>query len=196
MISQGADFGDAGHRTAREMRRATDRLGCTPSQSVPSTTDTRCCTQAYGSSPQSCVTRTLPGRQARERSLRRRSTIITFSARSLGETVSSLANRAIGFRVARAGRGAFDRPRFDVPVGDFEESFGRGAGNLPAAAVEVAGHRRGIPLTETTVEIDWRSHARGGADVAQGSPGRRRRRRYIRSRGERREGIRRRRTCW
>ena len=64
--------------------------------------DTRCCTNSNVSSRQSCVTRTLSGRQTRARSLRSRSTIITFSARSFSFCSSSApANRSASGRRIR-----------------------------------------------------------------------------------------------
>jgi hypothetical protein len=61
----------------------------TPSRSSPSTSETMCQTPACGRTSASAVTRTVPGRQTRPRSLRTRSTIITFSARSFSDASSS-----------------------------------------------------------------------------------------------------------
>lgn len=55
-----------------------------------------------------------------------------------------LAGGAIEGGIASAGGGAFDGARFDMAVGDAEEAFGRSTRNLPAAGIEVAGHRRGV----------------------------------------------------
>ena len=78
-----------------------------PSARTPVTVDTRCCTATVRSSRHRRGTRTLPGRQTRPRSLRRTSTIITFSARSLALASSSQASAR---SVARS------RPRGRVPL--------------------------------------------------------------------------------
>ena len=76
---------------------------------TPVTVETRCWTAAVRSRRQSRGTRTVPGRQTRPRSLRRTSTIITFSARSLALDSSSRASaRSVG-GVATARAGALDR---------------------------------------------------------------------------------------
>ena len=71
------------------------------------TVDTRCITVAKRSTAQSAGTATLSSRHTRERSLRRRSTIITFSARSFSLAASSAAS---------ASSSAGDTPRRRVPL--------------------------------------------------------------------------------
>ena len=80
-----------------------------PSARTPVTVETRCWTAAVRSSRHRRGTRTLPGRQTRPRSLRRTSTIITFSARSLALDSSSRASARSSARVAPARAGALDR---------------------------------------------------------------------------------------
>ena len=82
--------------------------GLTPSCSSPSTSDTRCVTCEKRSGSRKRSTRTVPGLQTRERSLRPRSTSITCSARSFSDASSRSASPspgevvpAIGFTLAR-----------------------------------------------------------------------------------------------
>ena len=62
-----------------------------PGRSVASIVDVSCQTEGYRSSSYSRGTRTVPGIASRPRSLRSRSTIMTFSARSFGDVISSSA---------------------------------------------------------------------------------------------------------
>ena len=61
------------------------------SVNVPRTVDTRCQTPGCGCTLSSSSTRTLPGRQTRDRSLRIRSVIMMFSAASLADARSRAA---------------------------------------------------------------------------------------------------------
>ena len=82
--------------------------GETPSCSSPATSETRWVTCENRSGCRKRSTRTVPGTQTRERSLRPRSTSITCSARSFSEVSSRSASPspravvpAIGLRLAR-----------------------------------------------------------------------------------------------
>ena len=68
-----------------------------PSRNTPVTVETRWCTVGCDSSANNVGTSTDPVRQTLPRSLRSRSTIITFSARSLGELRSASACAASSF---------------------------------------------------------------------------------------------------
>ena len=122
-----------------------------PSASRPVTVDTRCWTAAVRSSRHRRGTRTVPGTQTRPRSLRRTSTIITFSARSLALASSSQAS---------ARSSARSRPRGRVPlIGslatrpvlvDRQERLGRGAQQGARRDRSRATARgRGTPRTAT-----------------------------------------------
>ena len=76
----------------------------TPSPSVPSTVETRCHRPGWGSAPSRSGTVTVPGTQTRLRSLRTRSTIITFSDRFLADRSSSASCAAdsVGSSLRRA----------------------------------------------------------------------------------------------
>ena len=76
----GAPVTDPGGKLARS-RSASE----VPSDSSPVTSETRCQTPGCSSARQRSGTRTVPYRHTRPRSLRIRSTIITFSARSFSE---------------------------------------------------------------------------------------------------------------
>jgi len=76
--------------------------------------------------------------------LRRRSTIITFSALSFA---LAEALRAIGGARTRA----FDRLGLDVTPDDSQEELRRGAEHLAVRKIEVRGERRGIDLAELEI---------------------------------------------
>ena len=76
----------------------------TPAGSRPRTSETRCQTPGCASARSRAGTRTLPGRQTRLRSLRIRSTIIMFSARSLAERSSAARWSAAASWPAGRGR--------------------------------------------------------------------------------------------
>ena len=98
-------------------------------------------TVAKRSTAQSCGTSTLPSRQTRERSLRRRSTIITFSARSFSLAASSARERLVlGGRGAPRAR-ALDRAGLDPPPSQAQEALGRRRGDDDLAEREVGGER-------------------------------------------------------
>ena len=80
MARSALDFGapdtDPGGRVAVEQRRASR----TPGRSRPDTVETRWTSPGCSSTAHSASTSTVPGRQTCARSLRTRSTIMTFSA--------------------------------------------------------------------------------------------------------------------
>ena len=83
----------------------------TPSVSSPCTVETRCQTPECGCTSSSSSTVTVPGRQTRDRSLRIRSTIITFSAASLAEARSIAAPVGVRGAVPLIGEVVTRRPR-------------------------------------------------------------------------------------
>ena len=95
---------------------------------------------------------TEPGRLIRPRSLRSRSTIIAFSARSFAEarSRSAAARSSAGHRAAR--RGALHRPGHDRAVAELEEQLGRGGEHAVAAEVEVRRVRAALRVAEVAVE--------------------------------------------
>ncbi len=102
--SLGAPVTEPGGKVARSRSPSP-----TSSRSRPCTSETMCQTPACGRTSASAGTLTPPGTQTRPRSLRTRSTIITFSARSLAD-VSSSARRSAG-RVPLIGSLRTSRPR-------------------------------------------------------------------------------------
>ena len=132
-----------------------------PASSRPVTVETRCWTAAVRSRRHRRGTRTLPGRQTRPRSLRRTSTIITFSARSLADATGARARAArSSLAVAAARAGALDRVGRDEAVGvERQERLRRGrddrpwrAGQRARAEVEVRREERRVAGPEAPVE--------------------------------------------
>ena len=75
----------------------------TPSRTTPLTSETKCQTPVCGRASPRASTRIEPGTQTRPRSLRTRSTIITFSARSFSERSSP--SRSAAAEAGSTGRG-------------------------------------------------------------------------------------------
>ena len=96
-----------------------------PGRSVPVTVETRCQTPGCGSGPSRTGTVTEPGTQTRLRSLRTRSTIITFSARFFAEASSSA--RCAAASSSSAARRAVPLMGLEVTVsaGPAQEQLGR-----------------------------------------------------------------------
>ncbi len=128
------------------------------SSRTPVTVETRCWTAAVRSSRHSRGTRTVPGRQTRPRSLRRTSTIMTFSARSLALDSSSRAS---------ARSLAASRPRGRVPlIGSVLTT--------PSASTE----RNGSGEADSSARgrpVSWLGPRSRYAEKSDGSPVRRRR---------------------
>ena len=117
-----------GHRPRREAAARTRRPGRARGAAGPRTVETSWCTGRVGLDPEQVAARaTDPISQTRPRSLRTRSTIIRFSARSFSLPASAVAQRARPRAgVAPRGPGALDRPGLDAAV------RGRCAGTAPA----------------------------------------------------------------
>ena len=134
------------------MTPAAGRAPLRPSASVPRTADTRCCTNSYVSSRQSCVTRTLSGRQTRDRSLRSRSTIITFSARSFSLcSSSSPANRSASGRAVRCRVPLIGRAS-TWPSRTLRNRSGEALTICVVAQIEIAGERRRVAASQPQVQ--------------------------------------------
>ena len=98
------------------------------------------------------MTRTLSGVQTRDKSLRSKSTIITFSARSFSLlSNSSPANRSDSGNRRPPPR-ALDRPRFDLALTNLQEAFGRRADDLKRPQIEIARERGRIALPQPQVQ--------------------------------------------
>ena len=160
----------------------------TPGRRRPSTVDTRWTRPGCGSTAHSAGTWTEAHSQTRPRSLRTRSTIITFSARSFGEQ-------------RRRGRGrALDRRRPDPIAVAGQEALGRRRGDVDAVGRQAdhGAERRRVALGERRAERGDVGVRRGAASRAagSGSPGRRRRRRSRRGSSARRPRTRPGRGSW
>ena len=152
----------------RGSRRAGGRTAPTPSASSPATSETRCVTCEKRSGSRKRSTRTVPGLQTRERSLRPRSTSITCSARSFSEESSRSASPspervvpAIGFRLARAALA-------------LDQRLGRGADQREPVELEQEQVRRGVHAPQRAVErerVDGRpAPARWDTTIWNASP--------------------------
>ena len=107
-----------------------------PARTRAVTDETRCITLGVRSIAHTLPTRTLAGSAVAVRSLRSRSTIITFSARSLTDAASSARERRVLLRRRPARPRALDRPRLDDAVLDAQEDLGRDGRELDAAERE------------------------------------------------------------
>jgi hypothetical protein len=103
---------------------ATTSASPAPSRSSDVTVDVSCHTVSYRSAAKTSSQRTVPGRDTRPRSLRSRSTIIAFSARSFAEAVSA---------AAFASSSSNHRPRGAVPF------IGRVVTRRPSSARNSSG---------------------------------------------------------
>ena len=129
-----------------------------------------CQTPACGRTSASAVTRTVPGRQTRPRSLRTRSTIITFSARSFSERAQLLA-------LVRRPR-ALDRRAPHGAAGAREEELGREARDRPPRTGDERGAVRrqrlrggGEEVERVALQPALEAHAEVGLEeVAGGDP--------------------------
>ena len=97
----------------------------------------------------------LPGAHTRPRSLRTRSTIIRFSARSFSEPASARARaRVLARDRRRAARvpliGRLSTRRVGV---DAQEALGRAARDRDLGQLEIGGERRGVAAAQRAVEL-------------------------------------------
>ena len=123
------------------------------SVNVPRTVDTRCQTPGCGCTLSSSSTRTLPGRQTRDRSLRIRSMIMMFSAASLADARSRPRHRLrLRGAVPLIGAVKASRPRTR------RNSSGLNDGHHPAA-----GHPAPVPRTPARAGQPSREEHRCGA---------------------------------
>ncbi len=120
----GAPVTDAGGNVAR-----TSAAVPTPGRSRPVTVDTRCQRPGWASGAHRAGTATDPGTHTRPRSLRARSVIITFSARSL----------ALRYEHRPLPGRALDRPGLDGVAPAAEEPFRRGRHHRPVTEAEQGG---------------------------------------------------------
>src|SRR5581483_7297831 len=97
-------------------------------------------------------TRTEPGTQTRERSLRPRSTSIVCSARSFSDASSMAASPSLGAIVPAIGFSSARRPPHD--------RLGRAADESDVAELEEEEVRRGVDATQRPVELDRRRRGR------------------------------------
>ena len=188
----GPDLGRAGDRAAgkgraeqvdgvgagRRARRRRSRPGGGPSDAAPART--------------APAPARVPGRQTRERSLRSRSTIITFSARSLSLSASARPSAASCIGPRPAGPGALDRPGLDVaPLSSSRRKrSGEALSTVSVAEVEIGGERGGVPRAGAGGRARTAARAAAPGSAATGWPGRCRRRRCTRAPGRRRRGSR------
>ena len=126
---------------------------------TPVTVETRCWTAAVRSSRHRRGTRTLPGRQTRPRSLRRTSTIITFSARSLALDRRSRASARSAGAVAPARARALDR------VGHDDALASRPTGTAPATPTGAPAAARSAGRPEIEIRREERRVAGPEAPV-------------------------------
>ena len=122
----------------------------TPSRSSPATSETRCvmCEKRSGSRKRS--TRTVPGRQTRERSLRPRSTSMTCSARSFSEL-----EQRLGVTVARRDR-AGDRVQLGARALALDDRLRRRADQREPVQLEQEQVRRRVDPPQRAVELQRR----------------------------------------
>ncbi len=107
-----------------------------PGRGAAVTSEVSCHSVGYGSARSSRGTRTEPTCATRDRSLRSRSTIITFSARSLLLAQQFRPSLRVLGRVNAAGRGALHRPGEQARGRPLEEQLRAGAEDEVAADVE------------------------------------------------------------
>ena len=107
-----------------------------PSLGTAQTSELSCQTRANGSHTPRRGTRTLPVRAMRPRSLRTRSTIMTFSATSLALVTSAAAACRSSSAVRPAAGGALHRPAPQYPVRPLEEQLRAGTDDRRPTEVE------------------------------------------------------------
>ena len=116
------------------------------------TVDVICHTVSYRSVWKRAGTRTDPGRAILPRSLRSRSTIIAFSARSLTEARRLRGGRVVLGHPAAPRGGTLHRPGRDAVAVDAEEELGRRGQHVVPARAQVAVVRGALRPAEVAVE--------------------------------------------
>ena len=122
--------------------------GVESSRSEPSTTETKCCTYSYVSSPHSCDTahaiRPARARQIIAQQIDDHHIFgpIFFAGSQV------VAGEHIGLGAARPPTCSLDRSCFDLAVLNANKPLRRRTGNLPFAAIEVTGERSRIAVSQ------------------------------------------------
>ena len=123
-----------------------------PGSSSAVTVDVSCQTVSKRSGSNTLAHRTVPGRAMRPRSLRRRSTIIAFSARSFADAVEPLALGVVLRGPATSRRGALHRSRGQPVAVQPEEQLRRRGHDAVAARVQVRAVGAALRVAEVAVE--------------------------------------------
>ena len=142
-----------------------------PGSSSAVTVDVSCHTVSKRSGSNTLAHRTVPGRAMRPRSLRSRSTIIAFSARSFTEAVSRSRCGVVLREPATARRGALHRSRGQPVAVQPEEQLRRGGQDAVAARRSGTRRVRRAARSRGRGRARARRPRRSSAAGACGSPG-------------------------